>query len=257
MNCSAWPARLLLLAVAALPAASQPQAQASLNAPRQFEVASVKPSKPGAAVQDARISFPPNRFEAVSVTLNDILLSMSGFSGKVQGGPKWTESERYDIVAKADGNIAPGQRNQIVMELLEDRFKLAFHRETKEASGLALAVGKKPPNLDPSKDGEETMIRSGDRRQVIFQSVNMFRLVNYLSQIWHTPVVDHTGVRGKFDFSLDPYSFALEPSAQSSLSRESFGDLVRAAVEQLGFKVETQKVTITITVIDHAERPSD
>jgi uncharacterized protein (TIGR03435 family) len=212
MNFAASPARifrrLLLLAATALPAASQPQTQASPNTRRQFEVASIKPSKPGAVVQDARISFPPGRFEAVNVTLNDILQMMSHFSGKVQGGPRWTESERYDIVAKTDGDIDPGQRGQIVMALLEDRFKLAVHQEAKEVPGLALVVGKKPPNLEPAKDGGESLIRSGGRRQVIFQNVSMFRLVNYLSQIWHTPVVDHTGVTGNFNFSLDPYSFA-------------------------------------------------
>jgi uncharacterized protein (TIGR03435 family) len=261
MTWTAWPTgafrRLLLLAVVALPTASQPQTQAPLNVLRQFEVASIKLSKPGAVVQDARIAFPPSRFEAVNVTLNDILASMSGFMGKVQGGPKWTESERYDIVAKADGYFAPGQRNQMVMALLEDRFKLAVHHEEKEAPGLSLAVGKRPPNLASSKDNEETLIRSGDRRQVIFQGVTMGRLANYLGQIWHVTVVNRTGLTGKFDFSLDPDSYATEPVAQSPLRRESFGDLVRAAVEHLGFTVETRKVTIDITVIDHAERPSE
>ena len=250
MNSTASPARafrrLPLLAVAALQAYSQ-----------QFEVASIKASKAGAVVQDMQISFPPGRFEAVNITLNEMLAAMSGFSGKVQGGPKWTESERYDIHAKADGDIPPGQRNQMVMGLLQDRFKLAVHRETKEAPGLALAIGKNPPQLDSAKDGEKFPIRSGDKKQVVFQSVSMFEFVNYLGQIWQTTVIDHTGMKGKFDFSLDPYSFATVNSAGSPLGRESFADLLRTAVERLGFLVETQKVPLNITVIDRVERPSE
>jgi uncharacterized protein (TIGR03435 family) len=140
---------------------------------------------------------------------------------------------------------------------LEDRFKLAVHREAKGVPGVALTVGKNPPKLDLSKDGVVTAIRQGDRRQVIFESVDMWRLTIYLSQMLHTTAVDRTGIKGKFDFTLDPYSFATEPSAQSSAPRESYGDLVRAAVEQLGFKVESQRVTLNITVIDHAEPPGE
>jgi hypothetical protein len=207
---------LLLLAIAAHPAAHpatvQPQTQASLNAPRQFEVASIKPSKPGAAVQDARLNFVGGRFEALNVTLNDVLYSFCGFSGKVQGGPKWTESDRYDILAKFDGAIEPG---------------------------------------------EATLIRLNDRRQVIFQAVNMGRLANYLHQIWRTTVVDHTGIAGKFDFTIELDSVAPKISGQSIPRQDSFADLLRAAIEQSCFRVETQRVTVDITVIDHVERLSE
>jgi uncharacterized protein (TIGR03435 family) len=117
---SAFVFRLLLLAMAAYPAVPQQQSVASVKALRHFELASIKPSKPGAVVQDARVSFPPGRFEALNVTLYDVLQTLFGFSGSVQGGPKWAESDRYDIVAKADGESAPGERQQMVMALLED-----------------------------------------------------------------------------------------------------------------------------------------
>ena len=103
-----------LLVLAALPALYQ-QAQ--------FEVASIKPSNPNARVQDMRILVPPGRFEAQNATLKDILMAFSGFAGKVQGGPSWADSERYDIVAKAAGEIPAAQINPMVMALLEDRFK--------------------------------------------------------------------------------------------------------------------------------------
>jgi uncharacterized protein (TIGR03435 family) len=146
----------------------------------------------------------------------------------------------------------------VVLALLAERFKLAIHQEAREESGSALAVGKRPPNLLPPKDGEETRVTS-DVHKAVFQAVTMASLVNYLHQIWHTTVVDHTSIQGKFDFSLNMDGAAQDLSVQSPSpeTRPTFADLVRAAVEQLGFVVQPVKVTVDITVIDHAERPGE
>jgi hypothetical protein len=95
---------MILLAIAIL--AQSPNAAAAA-APRRFEVVSIKPSRPGATMQDMRINLPPGRIEALNITLNELLLSFSGFSGKVEGAPKWADTERYDIEAKAATEIAP------------------------------------------------------------------------------------------------------------------------------------------------------
>jgi uncharacterized protein (TIGR03435 family) len=158
-------------------------AAAQAFAPR-FEVTSIKPSKPGTVVQDMRLSFENDRFEAINITLKEILSAMSGFSAsvRVEGGPNWTATDRYDIVAKADWAISVNDRNGAVMSLLKDRFKLITHRETKDIPGLALAVGKMDRSIQRSQENATDKI-SGDRHHVIFQGVTMFRLANYLSQI--------------------------------------------------------------------------
>jgi uncharacterized protein (TIGR03435 family) len=80
-------------------------------------------------------------------------------------------------------------------------------------------------------------------------------LVNTLANILHTPVVDGTGITGAFDFTLDPLQ--LSDPAQP-VTPDGWPDLVLAAVrEQLGFKLEKQKAALEITVIDHAEQPTD
>jgi uncharacterized protein (TIGR03435 family) len=86
--------------------------------------------------KDMRLSFENDRFEAASITLKEILAAMSGFStsARIQGGLGWTETDRYDIVAKTEGEVQVNDRNGVVMALLEERFKLATHPETKEAS---------------------------------------------------------------------------------------------------------------------------
>jgi Protein of unknown function (DUF3738) len=192
MSRTAHPAQaflLLLLLATVLPA----QKTEGNSSPRLFDVASIKRSKPDAAIQDMRIAFPPGRMEAVNVTLKEMLLSFSGFSGKVEGGPKWVESERYDIIAKADGEITLAERGPMVMALLEDRFKLAVHHEAKEEAGIALTKGKQMPDVKPAKGGEQTLGRLDDHRQVVFKNVRMSQFAGYLRGMWSVPVVDRTG----------------------------------------------------------------
>jgi len=160
------------------------------------------------------------------------------------------ESERYDIIAKADGEIAPAERGPMLKALLEDRFKLAVHHEAKEEPGIALTKGKQLPDVKPAKDGEQILGRLDDHRHLIFRNVRMSRFASYLRGMWGTPVADRTGMAGNYDFSLDPNSFDTTPG-------EAFRDRVRPAVEALGFKLEPQRVTRDITVIDHAERPAE
>ena len=84
----------------------------------------------------------------------------------------------------------------------------------------------------------------------------MFGLVNTLSNLWQTPVVDRTGIAGQFDFTIDPYQFALDAKADTPIARENLADLMRVAVEQFGFRLEKQRAPLEFTVIDRAERPA-
>lgn len=240
---------VIFVLMAAVPARAQ-KGDDSPSPLRRFEVVSIKPSKSGAVLQDMRILFPPGRMEAVNITLVELLSSFSGFSGKVQGGPKWVESDRYDIIAKAEGEIAPAARGPMVLALLEDRFKLAIHHESKDENGMALVNGGRTPDIEAAPDGEQTAIQMNEGRRVIFKHVTMSGLAGYLRSMWSIPVVDHTGIRGAYDFSLAPDKFAVD-------SHESFGDRLRPAVEALGLKFETVKVTRDITIIDRIERPSE
>ncbi len=221
-----------------------------LLTPRTFDVVSIKPARPDAAAQDMRINFPPGRMEALNITLSELLLSFSGFSGKVEGGPKWVTSQCFNIVAKAEGEISADERGPMVSALLEDRFRLSLHHETKEEPGIALTSGKKAPDLKPSDGGEQIFGRPDDHRHVIFRNVRMPQFAGYLRGMLGMPVTDRTGMAGAYDFSLDPDRFADTPG-------EPFRDRIRSAVEAMGFKLESQKVSRDVTVIDHVEQPTE
>ena len=121
-------------------------------------------------------------------------------------------------------------------------------------SVLALIVGKDPPKLQrAAAEGLQGLV-PGERGQMNFRRAPVVALVNTLSNILHTPVIDATGITGNFDFTLDPSQF---PTAGGA-TPDSFGDLVVTAIqEQLGFKLEKRKASLEITIIDRAERPSE
>jgi uncharacterized protein (TIGR03435 family) len=230
----------------------------------KFEVASIKPNNSGSRpVSNPLNCLPGGRFTASNVTLVDMIVRIYSASTRriqMQGGPDWIDSDRFDIVATPDtsNGVKPGQCNLMIQSLLEDRFKLAFHTETKEMSVYALVKGKNPPKLQQTKDGEKTDVMPGPRGQMNFQRMSMLGLVNTVSNILQIPVVDATGITGFFDFTLDPGDFAATGANNSPLPPMGFGDLVVTAVQnELGFKLEKRKMPLEITIIDHAERPSE
>jgi uncharacterized protein (TIGR03435 family) len=234
-------------------------AQEPPNPRRHFEVASIKPNQSGKKALQGFNYLPGGRFTATNATLVDVIVRVYPTRRiQMQGGPDWIDSERFDINAKADeadGKIQPEQWTQMVQTLLEDRFKLAYHAEQREMPVLALVVGKNGHKLQAAKDGGETGLTPGEHGKMTFTRMPVVGLVNTMANILHTPVVDRTGISGYYDFTLDPNNYAADPA---ELANENFGSLFTAAVrDQLGLVLEKQRDTLTITIIDHAERPRE
>jgi uncharacterized protein (TIGR03435 family) len=256
-------AALAALLVVGVVARAEPQTTAQKP---QFEVASVKPNKSGQppTTQGSPLEFLlGGRFTATNVTLVDVIVRVYPTRRiQMQGGPNWIDSDRFDIVAKADegqGKVTPGQMVPMVQSLLEDRFQLRFHVEKREMQVYALTLGKDRPKVQEAKDGGITGVTRGERGQLIFQKMTIVGLVNTMANMMRTPVVDGTGMKGFYDFILDPVQF-LTPAATNGRRPDNHDiadAVVAAAQEQLGFKLERRKELLDITVIDHAEQPSE
>lgn len=217
----------------------------------RFEVASIRPSRPGAGPRDGRVVLSGDRFDAEAATIGDILDMLNGWQlFRVVGGPAWLRTDRYDIHAKADAPIPSGEQKDAVMALLAERFHLSVHHETRDVSSMVLLVAKNPRTLKASSAGEPHSMNFNNRGDPTFTASSMSTFANYLSQMWHQRVTDQTGLNGAFDFSLDPSAVAPQPG-------ENWGDLVREAVIAAGFKVEERKVPTDVTVVDRCDRPSE
>jgi uncharacterized protein (TIGR03435 family) len=144
-------------------------------------------------------------------------------------------TDRFDIVGKADHPIAPADFKAAVMALLAERFRLEVHEETREIPSFSLRAPRTPDMVRPAASNEKYSMgmKDGD---VVFTAASMNRLANYLSQILKGPVEDQSKMEAKYDFTLRTSRVERHPG-------ETWGDWVREALEEIGFRVEGVKIS--------------
>jgi bla regulator protein blaR1 len=261
----------MLLAITALMSASvlaapestlsEPWTAQSLSLP-QFEAASVKPSEPG-NLRGATYEFLPGAgLRVTNGTLKGMLETAYDLRQfQIFGGPSWVNSERYDVLAKSpSGEFGTRAGNSIeeikavrsrLQALLAERFQLRVHRETKELSEYALEIGKDGPKLSDESVSNSAGIRRSCG-QMIGTSATMTNLVLMLSRELDRPLVDRTGLTGKYSFRLD---WTPETGSCPGVPDDN-PSIFTALEEKLGLKLESIKGPVDSLVIDYAERPS-
>jgi uncharacterized protein (TIGR03435 family) len=251
--------RIVLSLLLLLPLSAQDRVPA-----RRFEVTSIKPNTSGFPNSGAEpFTFSPSGlFVANNVTLVDIIVSGTYQTRRIQmrGGPDWIDSARWDISAKADttgGQIGREEWPVMLRALLEDRFKLALHRENQEMQVYALVAGKEP-KLKRSEPGERSGFSRTANGGIELRANPIQGLANTLSNFLREPVIDATGIPGFFDMTVDWPRYILNTGGQQRVDREEMASAVRSAVEeQLGLKMERRKAPLEVTVIDRAEKPGE
>jgi bla regulator protein blaR1 len=204
-------------------------------------------------------------------------------SAPIEGGPAWINSDRYQISAKAEGTPSQEMMNGPMLQvLLEDRFKLKIHRETREVAVYELTVAKGGPKMQPLREGScipfdptsPPRLASGQRPCGVvgisppgrsahyeFPGFSLNDLSKFLPRLLGRPVIDKTGLTGVFDFHLE---FALDESTPGVGLRLSPSDdpiggpsIFTAVQEQLGLKLGSARGPGEFLVIDHVERPTE
>jgi bla regulator protein blaR1 len=236
---------------------------AAVLSAQSFDVASIKPDSPGGvSTGDFRL-LPGGRLSAEKVVLRFFIQNAYGLKPfQLSGGPDWISSQGYDIEAKAEGNPSNAQMQKMMQTLLEDRFKLKYHRETKEMPVYTLAVAKGGLKLPDPKDGSDrATIRISRMTGVLLtgEKLTIAELTRVLSNLLKRTVIDKTGFTGTFAAHL---SFALDdtlaglPHFPDAPDDPSIPSVFVAIEEQLGLKLESTKGPVEILVIDHIERPT-
>ena len=213
----------------------------------------------------------------------DLIRTAYGEFVPISGGPAWINSDRYRIEAKAEGNTNPGiMGGPMLQALLEDRFQLKIHRETREVPVYALVVTKGGFKLQPSKEGSciapddigahltpgqkpcgipMTQGKGPNMITEIEGSVDQFCKV--IGASLGRPVINKTGITGVFDlhleFARDEAIIGAGPRGPGlTLSDDSAAPSVFTALQQqLGLKLESTKGPGEFFVIDHVEKPSE
>jgi uncharacterized protein (TIGR03435 family) len=257
----------------------------------------------------------PGRVTYTFSTIRDLMVDAYSVKGnQISGAPNWLDSERFDVVAKVRPGATDEQVKVMLQNLLAERFKLTLHRETKELPLYALVVGAKgpklkdsnvsdtppaqadapPPPLPPSLRGmkigpdgcPETPPMAASRTGnftimtpngecMISNALTMDGLATQLSNRFDRPVIDQTGLKGKYALRLR-YDQASMPGGRGGSAMIKGGpglgadggdpanrtspdgvpppSIFIALQEQLGLKLEAKKGPVDLLVIDHVEK---
>jgi uncharacterized protein (TIGR03435 family) len=234
---------------------------------KEFDIVSVKPSAP-----DEHNSFMMQNLPGGSIRLAGVPLRMMMMQAydlrafQISGGPDWIRTDRWDILAKAEGvegRLTRAQENPMLQALMKDRFQLKVHPETKEMPIYALVVEKNGSKLTPSTAVEQ-QFRNGNG----LLTVNKGRtaaLTVWLSQVLGRTVIDRTDLKGEYDYAIEwtaepgqggPESIGLPPEAPRPHVDTNGPSIFTALREQLGLRLVSEKGPVEIIVIDSVERPS-
>ena len=249
-----------------IPDPPPPQKPMAADAKPSFEVATIKPSNPDTPGQSILVGRGgSNLFTTTNTTVSDLITFAYGIHVRqVTGGPGWLETEKYDLSAKPDQPGIPNadQVRSMLQKLLTERFELAFHRDKKELSAYTITLAKTGPKLTKSETGGNLPGFGGRGPGSIgVQNSTMAEFASFLqARILDRPVVDQTGLPGKFTFTLvwRPDQLATPgPNAPPlPADLESRSDIFTAFQEQLGLKLEATKAPVEVLFIERVEKPS-
>jgi uncharacterized protein (TIGR03435 family) len=305
-------ARSTVAQTATQPAATAASATATADKP-QFEVASIKPCDAQTFSRGNRGGGPgpggnsgvldgatPGRLTLNCRSLKNLIQAAYRLRGgpvafaesvqptPIEGGPDWVTSERYTIDAKADDGASTRMMQGPMMQaLLEDRFKLKIHRQTREIPVWALTLARGGHKLTRFQEGScipvvmtflqtPQPLAAGEQRCEVLAGLSGPHMVmnaqgvtiEEFSRVFLVfaagrPIIDRTGLTGKFDIHLEFAPPPVDPARtglaalQAAAGEPTAPEIFAAIQEQLGLKLEPAKGPGEFLVIDHVEKPSE
>jgi uncharacterized protein (TIGR03435 family) len=186
---------------------------------------------------------------------------------QIIGGPSWIDSDLWDMNAKAERPSSIDDLHIMLQNLLTERFRIKFHRESRELPVYALSVDKGGPKLKPhpaQNAGEPWIDQSIDRVvqvKMTATSAPMEFFAWRLAQALDRPVLNRTALKGDFDFTLS-YTRDLPPGMREGALLNgtpidpSGPNIFEALRRQLGLELKPMKAPVDVLVIDTAEKPA-
>jgi uncharacterized protein (TIGR03435 family) len=264
---------LAIAAIVAVPvingAARVPQISSTIRLPdpsKTFDAASVRQNKSGE--QGGGSSSGSGRMTTRNSSLKSLLLQAFPIQDvQLVGGPGWLDSDRFDVVAKAAGKTPDADLRVMLQNLLVERFSIKMHIETRSLPIYALALaredGRLGPDLHPGTTGRhpgEIAYSSNGSfaggEPTVMRGVTMEALASALSAKLGRPVVDRTGLDGRFELEVR-YTMPDRPVMTASDPAGGAPELFTALQEQLGLKLEATRGPVEVLVIDSAQHPKN
>ena len=252
-----------------IPAPPPPRKLMPADAEPGVEVATIKPNDAGGMSMQV-LTFRGRNLITVNSSLADLMMFAYSVQMKqIIDAPDWIQKNRYDINATPDVEGAPtaDQVRILIRNLLADRFRLKFHHEKRELSAFVLTVGKDGAKLKSSQpNGNLHGIGMQPAKTGVLMFANNAPIPAFTSflqsLVFDRPVVDQTGLTGKYDLTV---TFTPDDSLFNGHSLgfpkpaddvEPAPSLFEAIQEQLGLKLTAEKTQVDVLAIDHVEKPS-
>ena len=250
---------MVLLCVTAGPLRAQQTAAKPMRADAHpvFEVAAIKHSDPNDGMH--RFHMEGRHFTIENQTVKRLMMFAYGVNkSQIAGEPEWANSEWFDVdgVPDVEGEPSVKQAQEMVRQLLADRFGLRFHREQREMSSYALTVAKGGPKLkktksDPNSLPDQSGSNNAGIRRMKFTNNTMEELALGMQFYLDRPVVNKTELPGKWDFDL---AWTYDDTRLTEANAPP--GLFTAVQEQLGLRLDAVKAPVEVLVVDAVEKPT-
>ena len=246
------------------------QAQSPQVAKPAFEVSTVRRNVSGETAGSLRMD-PSGMFRAVNLDLRTLIANAYRDATRrllpfqIMNAPDWLSKERFDLTAKVAVSqestpAAFAQLPLLVQSLLEDRFSLKVHRETRQLPIYRLITSRPDRQLGPkmrvssvdcAKDATQCALESA-AGHLASKALDLDTLVQLLAIPTQRMIIDRTGLTGRFDVQLD-----WRPLNATAGNSDNVADLFSALQEQLGLKLESATDAVEVLVIDRVEHPNE
>ena len=226
------------------------------DADPDWEVVRVRPSDPNGTYQSFHVEGRHVMIDRKTVEAM-LMVAYSLQKNQIVNVPDWVKTESFDAdgVPDTEGQPSVPQFQVMVRKLLEQRFGLKAHKEQRKMEVYALRVGKEGAKLTPTKSDPNKQpgeVHDGTVERILqFTNVSMGDFVVMMLFEGQRPMVDQTGLKGRYDFNL---KYTREEQAAAT-DGSAPPNLFTAIQEQIGLKLEPVRAMADVLVVDKVERP--
>jgi uncharacterized protein (TIGR03435 family) len=238
---------------------------AAASAQQKFQIATIKPSPPNA---ERYTQSRGTKFATSGTTLEDLLkFAYNVHVSQITGGPDWVRTKKFDVVGDPEMEKRPSldELKSMTADLLADRFHLVLRRETRELPVYALVAGKdgsklKSPISDPSSILSGGLVPPGS---LYVHGGTLSDFARYLERFAppevSRPIVDQSGIPGRFEFELhftpDAAQSDQDSAALNSMAASPPG-IFTALNDQLGLRLKATNAKVEVFDIISVSLPS-
>jgi uncharacterized protein (TIGR03435 family) len=223
-------------------------------APPKFDVASIKPAV-GGMRPDVKTS--PGWLTIRNQTLLFLIQWAYDTPPFEIEAPAWLNDDRFDLLAKAESGGDEANLRLMLQALLAERFGLKSHAQQKEMQIYGLTLAKGGPKFQESTDEGPPVFDRGGPTTLTAHRVTTKDLAIQISEPLRRPVIDETGLKGRYEIRIDVSAYMQAPAGGDGHSEgqiDVMSVLFSALQQQLGVKLDSKKENVNILVIDHAEK---